>query len=71
MTHDAAQLSSVATALEELTARVLAVAERREAGAGTTGRDDAVAADLYEVERALRAASRRLAMVLDRLEGLR
>jgi hypothetical protein len=64
MDSDAAQLASVATALEDLTARVVDAADRlREAH-----RDDQ-AADLYEVERALRAASRRLATVLRRLGG--
>ena len=56
---DAAQLSSVATALDDLTARVAETADRLR-----RSRDDTVAADLDEVERSLRAASRRLATTL-------
>lgn len=59
MDPDHAQLSSVATALENLAERVTAAADRH---AGTP-RDD-IAADLYEVERALRTARRRLAKAL-------
>jgi hypothetical protein len=61
---DAAQLSSVASALDDLTTRVAEAAERLR-----RSRDDAVAADLDEVERALRAASRRLASTLRTLRG--
>jgi hypothetical protein len=56
---DAARLSSVATALDDITARVAETAERLR-----RSRNDAVAADLDEVERSLRAASRRLASTL-------
>lgn len=56
MDADAAQLSSVATALDDLTTRVVEAADRLRIGG-----NDEVAADLYEVERALRSASRRLA----------
>lgn len=59
---DAAVLSSIATALEELTARVTAVADEH-----AKSPDESVAVDLYDVERALRAANRRLAKVRDRL----
>jgi hypothetical protein len=51
-----AQLSSMATVLEELAARVTALADSYSG----TERDD-VAHDLYAVERALKEARRRLA----------
>jgi hypothetical protein len=52
----AAELSSLTTALDELTSRVAAIAESL---AGTE--DDLLASDLFEVERSLREAIRRLA----------
>jgi hypothetical protein len=55
MDLDAAQLSSLATSLGDLVDRVTAMAE----GFQTSPRED-VAADLYEVERNLKAAHRRL-----------
>jgi hypothetical protein len=58
MTSDRAQLASTATALEDLIERVTAAAD-----ALASDRED-LAADLYEVERSLRAGSRRLATVL-------
>lgn len=58
----AASLSSVSSALGELTARVTAIAEQL---SGTT-RDDQAAA-LYEVERSLTAATRRLDQVVGAL----
>ena len=58
----APQLSSVATSLDELTERVTAIADEL---AGTERGD--VAATLYEVERALLTASRRLEKVVDDL----
>lgn len=61
---EAAQLSSISSALEELTSRIGAVAERYD---GTARAD--VASDLYDVERALRAATRRLAKVQLSLVG--
>jgi hypothetical protein len=64
MDSDAAQLASVVTALEELTARVVEAADRLRAA----HRDDQ-AADLYEVERALQNASRRLDAAVRRLGG--
>jgi hypothetical protein len=54
-----AELSSLATALHELTQRVTAMADAAEAA-----KDEATASDLYETERALRAASRRLAKLV-------
>lgn len=56
---EAPQLSSIASALTELTDRVATIAESL---AGTERED--VAAALYEVERALRTGSRRLDDVL-------
>lgn len=56
------QLSSLATGLAELTARVTEIAE---ALAGAE-RDD-LAAELFEAERSLLAAGRRLAKVVDHL----
>jgi hypothetical protein len=52
-------LDSLATALGDLTERIVSVADRY---AGTSR--DSVAADLYDVERNLRAASRKLAKVV-------
>ncbi len=56
------QLSSVATALTEHTRRVTELAEEL---AGS-GRDD-LASELFEAERALLTASRRLSKVVDTL----
>jgi hypothetical protein len=53
-----AQLSSMATALDELAARLTALAD---ASAGTD--DDWAAKELFEVERSLGEARRRLAKV--------
>jgi hypothetical protein len=63
MTSARAALSTVASSLDELTARVTTEADRY---AGTE-RDD-IASDLYEIERSLRAAARRLERLIDRLE---
>lgn len=52
---DAADLSSLASSLDDLTRRVTAQAEAAQGGARTE-----VAAELFEVERALRNALRRL-----------
>jgi hypothetical protein len=57
-----AVLSSIATSLEELTARVVTVAH--ELDHEPTG---AAAADLFEVERTLRNAGRRVARARGRL----
>ena len=59
-----AELSSVATALTELTGRVGQLAE---ALAGEA-RDD-LATTLYEVERSMSAAARRLEAMVDELRG--
>jgi hypothetical protein len=56
-----AELSSLATALDELTGRVASMAELL---SGTE--QDVMAGDLFEVERSLRAAQRRLARLLER-----
>lgn len=55
-----AELSSVSTGLEELVKRVTDIADRL---AGDE--KEQLAPDLYEVERALRAAERRLRRVID------
>lgn len=55
MEHTRAELSSVGTQLADLTKRVTEAAEVYETG----GRED-VSHELFEVERSLRAASRRL-----------
>ncbi len=60
MTASSAELSSLATALEELTSRITAIADRY---AGSER--DELATDLYAVERALTGARRRLTKVID------
>lgn len=62
MDLDVAHLSSLSTSLSELTDRVTALAESLH----TAPRED-VAADLYDVERNLKAASRRLSALLAKL----
>ena len=59
---DTAQLSSLSTSLSDLTGRVAAIAE----GYRSSPRED-VAADLYDVERHLEAANRRLRVLIKRL----
>ena len=59
MESDRATLSALATTLDELTTRLTAVAD----GYQATPRED-IASGLYDVERSLRAASRRLERVL-------
>jgi hypothetical protein len=59
-----AELSSVATALTELTGRVGELAERL----ASEARDD-LATTLYEVERSMSAAARRLESMVDELRG--
>ena len=55
-----AELSSVSTGLEDLVKRITDIAD------GLAGEDrDRIGADLYEVERTLRAAERRLRRVID------
>jgi len=61
MTGHQAQLASLSTALDELTERVTATADEVKA------EDEELALDLYEVERSLRAAGRRLGSVVRRL----
>jgi hypothetical protein len=61
MELDTAHLSSLSTALGELTDRVTELAD----GYQGSPRED-VAADLYEVERLLQAAHRRLGSLVDR-----
>jgi len=53
------ELSSLATALEELRERVSSLADRARAG-----QDDDTAAELFAVERALTGAGRRLARLV-------
>lgn len=60
MPSPAAELSSLATALDELSERVTAIAETY---AGN--RRDDLATELYQVERALAGARRGLARVLN------
>ena len=50
-----AEFSSVATALEELTRRVVVIADQ-----AASDHDDETASELFAVERALRGANRRL-----------
>jgi hypothetical protein len=60
MTASSAELSSLATALDELTTRITAIADSY----ASDDRDE-LAADLYAVERALIGAQRRLTKVID------
>ncbi|HEX4539709.1 MAG TPA: hypothetical protein VH112_05630 [Acidimicrobiales bacterium] len=60
MTASSAELSSLATALDELTTRITAIADGY-----ARGERDELAADLYAVERALTGAQRRLSKVID------
>lgn len=60
MESDRAELSALATSLDDLTTRVTAVADRYQ---GSTDRRD-VADGLYEVERSLRTASRKLERIV-------
>jgi hypothetical protein len=60
MTGHQAQLASLSTALDELTDRVTATAD------AVRVEDEDLALDLYEVERSLRAAGRRLGSVVRR-----
>ena len=60
----AAELSSLATALEELTRRVTAIADSY-----TSQRREDVAGELYAVERQLTNAARRLGKAVGAEEG--
>ena len=62
MEEHRARLSSASTTLGELVARITASAEGFEAAG-----EEALAAELFEVERSLRVAERRLGGVLRRL----
>jgi hypothetical protein len=62
MELDTAQLSSLSSALEQLTERIVTIAD----GFSGAPRED-LAADLYDVERHLTAANRRLKVLLSRL----
>ena len=62
MPLDTAHLSSLSTALDELAQRITTLADELL----DSPRED-VAADLYEVERHLHAASRRLHTLVDKL----
>lgn len=53
-----AQLSAIVTALEDLTARISVMAEEAADGDDATG--DSAGSSLFEVERSLRGALRRL-----------
>jgi hypothetical protein len=55
-----AELSSVATALDELTRRVVSAADQ-----AASDHEDDVAAELFAVERALKGAGRRLERLTD------
>ena len=60
MSSPAAELSSLATALEELSRRVTAIAD----GYAQARRDD-LATELYQAERSLSSAQRALARVVE------
>jgi hypothetical protein len=57
----AAQLSTIASSLDDLTHRITELADSR-----SSQPDDDVASELYEVERALQHASRRLQRIVER-----
>ena len=59
---DFPELDSSATTIEDLVQRISTLAEKHQQDG-----DETVAADLYEVERSLRAASRRLGALLRRM----
>jgi hypothetical protein len=59
MDHDHAQLTSVGTALDELTRRVTELAETYAGSA-----EEQVAGELYEIERTLQQAARRLERIV-------
>ena len=62
MSSDGPELSSIQTSLEEVAARVVKIAERRDADP-----DDAVSVGLFEVDRSLRNALRQLERVRNRV----
>jgi hypothetical protein len=55
MPASSAELSSIATALDELTRRLVAIADQ-----AASEHDDETASELFAVERALKGAGRRL-----------
>lgn len=55
MTGAQGELSSLATALSDLTARIAAIAEE-----AALSKDDELSSELFAVERSLRGANRRL-----------
>lgn len=59
---DLPELDSSATSIDELVVRISTLADKHQRDG-----DEAVAADLYEVERSLRAAGRRLGALLRRM----
>lgn len=61
MADPRAELSSVTTTLDELTRRLAGIA----ASSAAADDDDPLAIELYEVERALQGAHRRLVRLLD------
>jgi len=61
-TNDRADLASTLNQIEQLTERVTSSAERHQSDG-----DEVVATELYDVERALRTAARRLDGVVRRL----
>lgn len=63
MTSDAAELSSISSALQDLTARITAIAKQRD-----DDPDDAVSTGLFEVDRSLRNALRQLERARSRLD---
>ena len=62
MHPERAELSSLSSTLRELAERITGAAERSD-----TAKDDALATDLFAVERSLQAAQRRLSSAVDRL----
>jgi hypothetical protein len=64
VTSDAAELSSITSALEDLAGRITRIAERRD-----DDPDDPVSAGLFEVDRSLRNAVRQLERARNRLGG--
>lgn len=61
---DRADLDSALNIIEDVIARIADAAQRH-----ATDPEGSVAVDLYEVERSLQAASRRLAVVVRHLDG--
>jgi hypothetical protein len=59
------ELASMATTLEEVTRRLAAIAE------AAAGDEESRAAELFEIERALRGATRRLAKLVGDLDTQR